>query len=103
LVASFYVGLQIFSVVRASLLPNETSNHRPDACVALRAIGHGLEINIGVAGLSLWLRKRDRAIEVHGKLLAAERECREAQIETNGSRKRVAEAMRLAGVDIIPG
>ena len=67
---------------------------------ALRAIGHGLEINIGVAGLSLWLRKRDRAIEAHGKLLAAERECREAQIETNGSRERVAEAMRLAGVDI---
>ena len=32
---------------------------------ALRAIGHGLEINIGVAGLSLWLRKRDRAIEAH--------------------------------------
>jgi uncharacterized protein YhaN len=67
---------------------------------ALRAIGHGLEINIGVAGLSLWLRKRDRAIEAHGKMLAAERECREAQIETNGSRERVAEAMRLAGVDI---
>lgn len=67
---------------------------------ALRAIGHGLEINIGLAGLSLWLRKLDRAIEAHGKLLAAERECREAQIETNGSRERVAEAMRLAGVDI---
>ena len=47
-----------------------------------------------------WIRKRDRAIEAHGKLLAAERECREAQIETNGSRERIAEAMRLAGVDI---
>ena len=33
-------------------------------------------------------------------LLAAERECREAQIETNGSRERIAEAMRLEGVDI---
>jgi uncharacterized protein YhaN len=66
----------------------------------LRAIGHGLEINVGVAGLSLWLRKRDRAIEAHEKLLAAERECREAQIETKSSRERVAEAMRLAGVDI---
>ncbi len=67
---------------------------------ALRAIGHGLEINIGVAGLNLWIRKRDRAIEAHGKLLAAERECREAQIETNGSRERVAKALRSAGVDI---
>ena len=67
---------------------------------ALRAIGHGLEINIGVAGLNLWIRKRDRAIEAHGKLLAAERECREAQIETNGSRERIAKAMRSAGVDI---
>ena len=67
---------------------------------AIRAIGHGLEINIGVAGLNLWIRKRDRAIDAHGKLLAAERECREAQIETNGSRERIAEAMRLAGVDI---
>ena len=64
---------------------------------ALRAIGHGLEINIGVAGLNLWIRKRDRAIEAHGKLLAAERECREAQIETNGSRERIAEAMRSRG------
>ncbi len=67
---------------------------------ALHAIGHGLEINIGVAGLNLWIRKRDRAIEAHGKLLAAERECREAQIETNGSRERVAKALRSAGVDI---
>ena len=67
---------------------------------ALRAIGHGLEINIGVAGLSLWLGKRDRAVEANEKLLAAERECREAQIETKSSRERVAEAMRLAGVDI---
>jgi hypothetical protein len=65
---------------------------------ALRAIGHGLEINIGVAGLNLWIRKRDRAIEAHGKLLAAERECREAQIETNGSRERIAEAMRLHSI-----
>ncbi|UPJ53396.1 AAA family ATPase [Bradyrhizobium sp. 200] len=67
---------------------------------ALRVIGHGLEINIGIAGLNLWICKRDRAIEAHGKLLAAERECREAQIERNGSRERIAEAMRLAGVDI---
>ncbi|MGY4288763.1 uncharacterized protein YhaN [Bradyrhizobium sp. LM2.7] len=67
---------------------------------AIRAIGHGLEINIGVSGLNLWIRKRDRAIEAHGKLLAAERECREAQIETNGSRERVAKALRSAGVDV---
>jgi uncharacterized protein YhaN len=66
----------------------------------LRAIGHGLEIDMGLAGFSLWIRKRDRAIEASGKLLTAERECREAQIETNGSRERIAEAMRLAGVDI---
>ena len=57
-------------------------------------------INIGVAGLNLWIRKRDRAIEADGKLLAAERECREAQTETYGSRERIAEAMRSAGVDI---
>jgi hypothetical protein len=67
---------------------------------ALHAIGQGREINIGVAWLNLWIRKRDRAIEAHGKLLAAERECREVQIEMNGSRERVAKALRSAGVDI---
>ncbi|WMT76298.1 AAA family ATPase [Bradyrhizobium sp. Ash2021] len=67
---------------------------------ALRAIGHGLEMSIGLAGLSLWIRKRDRAIEANGKLLAAERECREAKIETDGTRERIAKAMRSAGVDI---
>ena len=67
---------------------------------ALRAIGDGLEIGIGLAGLSLWVRKRERAIEANGKLLAAERECREAQIETDSTRERIAKAMRSAGVDI---
>ena len=67
---------------------------------ALRAIGHGLEIGAGLVGLNLWLRKRDRAIEANGKLLTAERECREAQIETISTRERIAKAMRSAGVDI---
>jgi uncharacterized protein YhaN len=67
---------------------------------ALRAIGHGLEIDMGLAGFSLWIRKRDRAIEASGKLLTAERECREAQIETVSTRERIAKAMRSAGVDI---
>ena len=59
----------------------------------------GLEIGIGLAGLSLWLRKRDRAIEANGKLVTAERECREVQIETVSTRERIAKAMRSAGVD----
>lgn len=67
---------------------------------ALGAIGHGIEINSGIAGLNLWLQKHDRAIDAHRKLLTAERECREAQIEADGSRKRVAMAMRSAGVEV---
>lgn len=67
---------------------------------AVRAIGHGLDVTIGVAGLATWLRKRDRAIDAIGKLLAAERECREAQIEAVASRQRIASAMRSADIDI---
>lgn len=67
---------------------------------ALRAIGHGLEVDIGIAGLNLWIQKRDRAIDAHRKLVSAERECREAQIEADGSRALVAKAMRSAGVEV---
>lgn len=65
---------------------------------SLRAIG--LDDAVGVAGLSLWVQRRDRAIESHGKLAAAEREWRRAQADAADSRERIARTMRTAGVEI---
>ncbi|WP_166299313.1 ATP-binding protein [Bradyrhizobium sp. 2S1] len=67
---------------------------------AVRAIGQDLDVSMDAAGLASWLGKRDRAIDADGRLEAAERECREAQIEAAGSRGRIAAAMRSAGIDI---
>jgi len=67
---------------------------------ALRAIGHGLEIGIGLAGLSSVATEARPGNRANGKLVTAERECREAQIETISTRERIAKAMRSAGVDV---
>ncbi|WP_426532977.1 AAA family ATPase [Bradyrhizobium sp. McL0615] len=67
---------------------------------SLRAIGTGLDGTIGLAGLNLWMQKRQRAIEAQGKLTAAEREWRRAQADAAVSRDRIAETIRAAGVDI---
>jgi uncharacterized protein YhaN len=67
---------------------------------SLRAIGGGLDETIGLAGMKLWLQKRDRAIEARGRLTAAEREFRQAQIDAANSRERIATAMRSAGVPL---
>ena len=79
------------SLAKRAALAEEVGN-------AVRAIGRGLDVAMGAAGLTLWLGKRDRAIDADGRLTAAERECREAQIEATGSRERIAKAMRSAGV-----
>jgi uncharacterized protein YhaN len=67
---------------------------------SLRAIGGGLDETIGIAGLRLWLQKRDRAIEARGRLTAAEREFEQAQIDAANSREPVARAMRSAGIPL---
>ena len=65
---------------------------------SLRVIG--LDDTIGVAGLNLWVQKRDRAIEAQGKLTAAEREWRRTQVDAADSRERIAETMQAAGVEV---
>jgi uncharacterized protein YhaN len=65
---------------------------------SVRAIGGGLDETIGLTGMKLWLQKRDRAIEARARLIVAERELRQAQIDAANSRERVAKAMRAAGV-----
>ncbi|MET4717258.1 uncharacterized protein YhaN [Bradyrhizobium japonicum] len=67
---------------------------------SVRDIGNGLEEAIGLTGLNLWMQKRDRAIDAQGKLTAAEREWRRSQDDAAGSRERIAEAIRAAGVEI---
>jgi uncharacterized protein YhaN len=63
-------------------------------------IGGGLDETMGLAGLKPWLRKRDRAIEVRGKLASAERELRQAHADASHSRERMADALRSAGVPL---
>jgi uncharacterized protein YhaN len=63
-------------------------------------IGGGLDVTMGLAGLKLWLRKRDWAIEVRGRLASAERELRQAHADASHSRERMADALRSAGVPL---
>jgi len=66
----------------------------------VRAIGNGLEYAIDLAGLNLWMQKRDRAIDAQGKLTAAEREWRRTQDDAASSRELIVEVIRAAGVEI---
>jgi hypothetical protein len=67
---------------------------------SVRAIGSGLDDTLGLPWLNLWMQKRDRAIETQGKLTAAEREWRRAQVDAKDSHERIAGTIRAAGVDI---
>lgn len=81
------------SLAKRAALAEEIGN-------AVHAIGQDLDVSMGASGLASWLGKLDRAIDADGRLVVAERECREAQIEATGSRDRLAKALRSAGIDI---
>ncbi|OKO71307.1 AAA family ATPase [Bradyrhizobium sp. AS23.2] len=69
-----------------------------EIATSIRAIGGGLDETMGVAGMKLWLQKRERAIEARTRLMAAERELRQAQIDAASARERLAGALRAADV-----
>ena len=69
-----------------------------DIAAAARAIGEGLDETIGLAGLKLWLQKRERAVELRARLIAAEREAREVLADATTARERLATALRAADV-----
>ncbi|RXG90043.1 AAA family ATPase [Bradyrhizobium zhanjiangense] len=69
-----------------------------DVAAAARAIGAGLDETIGLAGLKLWLQKREGAIAVRTRLVASEREAREALTDVTIARDRLATALRAVGV-----
>ncbi|MGY4370654.1 uncharacterized protein YhaN [Bradyrhizobium sp. LB1.3] len=63
-----------------------------------RAIGGGLDETIGLAGLKLWLQKRERAIELRTRWMGAERESRQARTDVETARERLATALHRASV-----
>ena len=69
-----------------------------DIAAAARAIGEGLDETIGLAGLKLWLQKRERAVELRTRLIAAEREAQEVLADAATARERLATALRVADV-----
>ncbi|MBR0965357.1 AAA family ATPase [Bradyrhizobium diazoefficiens] len=69
-----------------------------DVAASARVIGGGLEESISLAGLKLWLQKRERAIELRTRLMSAERESRQALTDVAAARERLAAALRAAGV-----
>lgn len=71
-----------------------------DIAAAARAIGGGLDETISLAGLKLWLQKRERAIELRTRLIGAERESRQALADVTTARERLATALSAAGVTL---
>ena len=92
----------VTSLERASKLLQDTVARRAAVAAAisqsLRTIGSGFDETVGVAGTKVWLQKRDRAIDARAKLTAAERDFRQAQVDTDTSRARLAKALGTAGV-----
>ena len=90
------------SIEQASKLLQDTIASRAavarEIAQSLCAIGGGMDEGMGLAGLKLWLQKRDRAIEMRAKLMIAERELRHAQDDAASSREKIVKALRTANV-----
>jgi uncharacterized protein YhaN len=83
-------------VLQASLQQREAL--AAEIAASARAIGGGIDETIGLAGLKLWLQKRERATELRTRLMGTERESLQALTDVAAARDRLATALRAASV-----